>query len=389
MNPVTNPYAPSAGQQPPELAGRDGEILLFESVLERAVIDRPVRRIMLTGLRGVGKTVLLNRFRAAAIERGWATAKIEVQVGVPLRRQIAESMYLAMRRFAVEVRAAEALRHFLAVLRAFSLKASPDGSWQLNIEVDPARGSADTGDLAADLTLLFAEADSVARNLGRGVALFMDELQDAPTADLASIAVACHEVSQTRGRVVLVGAGLPHLPAVFSEAKSYAERLFEYVPVGRLTRPNTDRALVAPAAREGVTYDEGALDLLAQITDGYPFFIQTYAKEAWDIAPGSPITEDDVHASRQVAQQALAAGFFGSRYERATPAEREYLRAMAAGASERVLTAEIARFLKKRPSSLSPVRDGLIKKGLIYGVERGAVAFTVPHFAEYLQVQRP
>jgi hypothetical protein len=389
MNPVTNPYAPGAGQQPPELAGRDREIRMFEQVVARAAQDRPVRGVMLVGLRGVGKTVLLNRFRTVALEQGWTTAKLEVRSDVSLRQQIAESMHVAMRRFAAESRAKGAVRQFLAVLKAFSLKVSPDGTWQLAIDVDAARGSADSGDLAADLTLLFAEADALVRRVGGGVGLFMDELQDASQQDLTSLAVACHEMSQTRGRILVVGAGLPHLPAVLSDAKSYTERLFEYVPVDRLSRSNTDRAVTAPAAREGVAYTGGALDLLAALTDGYPFFIQMFAKEAWDVAPKSPITEDDVRTSEGLARQELASGFFGSRYERATQAERSYLKAVAALGADRVSTAEVAGHLKKRPSSLSPVRDSLLRKGLIYSVERGTVAFTVPHFAEFLNSQQP
>jgi hypothetical protein len=216
--------------------------------------------------------------------------------------------------------------------------------------------------------------------------------------DVSALCAACHELSQLGGPLIVVGAGLPHLPAVLSAAKSYSERLFRYQRIDRLDRIAADHALCAPAQREGVEYEQKALDALYEKSGGYPYFVQAYGKATWDHAPRSPITAADVRVAAPEAETELAVGFFGSRYERATPAEREYMRAMAAlSATDRadpaddldaaVPTAEIARSLARRPASLSPARDALIKKGLIYSGERGTVAFTVPHFGRYLRTQ--
>jgi len=283
------------------------------------------------------------------------------------------------------------------VLKAFALHdpKAPKGSTVtvgLGIDAPLQRGRADSGDLEVDLTELFAEAASVAADLGVGIALFVDEMQDVPADDVSALCAACHELSQTGAPLIVVGAGLPHLPAVLSAAKSYSERLFRYQRIDRLDRISADQALCAPALREGVEYHAKALDALYEASGGYPYFVQAYGKATWDHAPGTPITDADVRVGAPEAEAELAVGFFGSRYERATPAEREYMRAMATlstvdSEGEAVPTAEVARTLERKPASLSPARDALIKKGLIYSGERGTVAFTVPHFARYLRTQ--
>lgn len=395
MDPVRNPYAPGAGQRPPELAGRERELARFGVVLERIATGRPERSLVLTGLRGVGKTVLLNALRSEAIGRAWATGKIEARGDTPIRRPVATAVYAAVREVGVRHRGEDRVHRFLQVLKAFSLKASPDGSWQIGVDVDPARGRADSGDLEIDLTELFLDAADIAKDLGVGVALFVDELQDVGAADLAALCGAVHEVGQQGAPLVVVGAGLPHLPTVLSSAKSYAERLFHYLAIDRLDRTSADAALTLPAMREGVTYTPAALDLLYRESGGYPYFIQAYGKATWDAAVGTPITPEDVWAGLPEAQAELAVGFFGSRYERATPAERAYLRAMAelvvddddSVPTAAVSTAAVAKHLGKRVSSLSVARDALIRKGLVYSGERGLIAFTVPHFARFLRAR--
>jgi hypothetical protein len=228
--------------------------------------------------------------------------------------------------------------------------------------------------------------------VGTGVALFIDELQDLAADDISALCAACHELSQTGAPLIVVGAGLPHVPALLSASKSYSERLFRYQRIDRLDRIAADLALTAPAEREEVEYEPKALDALYEASGGYPYFVQAYGKATWDHAPRSPITAADVRVAAPEAEAELAVGFFGSRYERATPAEREYMRTMATllpavDVSEAVATSEIAKTLGRRPASLSPARDALIKKGLIYSGERGTVAFTVPHFARYLRTQ--
>jgi hypothetical protein len=388
MDPVRNPYAPGAGQRPPELAGRDRELAQFGVVLERIATGRPERSLVLTGLRGVGKTVLLNALRSEAIGRAWATGKVEARADTPIRRPVATAVYAAVREIGVRHRGEERVHRFLQVLKAFSLKASPDGSWQIGVDVDPARGRADSGDLEIDLTELFLDAADIARDLGVGVALFVDELQDVGAADLAALCGAVHEVGQQGAPLVIVGAGLPHLPTVLSSSKSYAERLFRYLAIDRLDRSAADLALTAPAEREGVAYTAAALDLLYRESGGYPYFIQAYGKATWDAAVATPVTVEDVAAGLPQAQGELAVGFFGSRFERATPAERAYLQAMAELVPDddgAVSTAAVARHLGKRVSSLSVAREALIRKGLVYSGERGLIAFTVPHFARFLR----
>jgi len=393
MDPVRNPYAPGAGQRPPELAGRDREMAAFDVVLERVARGRPERSLVLTGLRGVGKTVLLNALRSQAIQRLWGTGKIEARPDQSLRRPIAGALHMAVREITPRHRDPQRVAELLAVLKAFALKSNGQGGklrdrWTPAIDGPAAVGRADTGDIEVDLVELLADAGTLAQDVGSGIAIFIDEMQDIPASDVSAICAACHELSQQGLPLVVVGAGLPHLPAVLSASKSYSERLFRYVRIDRLDRPEADRALTAPAKEEGVEFLPEALDALYDVTDGYPYFVQAYGKVAWDHAPVTPITAADVTMAAPEAEAELGVGFFGSRYERATPAEREYLRAMAALSADTdgaVPTADVAVHLGRRPSSLSPARDALIKKGLVYSGERGTIAFTVPHFGAYLR----
>ena len=227
----------------------------------------------------------------------------------------------------------------------------------------------------------------MAADVGTGVAILIDEMQDLRPDDVSALCAACHELSQSRAPLVVVGAGLPHLPAVLSASKSYSERLFRYSRIGQLDRKDADFALLAPAEREDATFDADALDALFDASGGYPYFVQAYGKAAWDAAVRSPITAADVKMAAPEAEAELAVGFFGSRFERATPAEREYLRAMAEltdGRDEPVGTSGVADHLQRRASSLSPARDSLLKKGLVFSAQRGQIAFTVPHFGRYL-----
>lgn len=410
MDPIRNPYAPGAGQRPPELAGRGRELDVFDIVLERIARGRPERSLMLTGLRGVGKTVLLNTLRSQAINRLWGSGKIEIRPDQSLRRPISAALHMAVRELAPRHRAPDRIDAFLGVLKAFAQRSAPNGRggasprlrdrWQPGIDVPAASGRADSGDIEIDLVELLTDAATVAADVGTGIAVFIDEMQDLAPEEVSALCAACHELSQLGAPLIVVGAGLPHLPAVLSAAKSYSERLFRYQRIDRLDRIAADQALCAPAAREEIEYEQKALDLLYEKSGGYPYFVQAYGKTTWDHAPHSPITAADVRVAAPDAEAELAVGFFGSRFERATPAEREYMRAMATrslvdGADDgarddmdaAVPTAEIAHALGRKPASLSPARDALIKKGLIYSGERGTVAFTVPHFGRYLRTQ--
>jgi hypothetical protein len=395
MDPIRNPYAPGAGQRPPELAGRDAELAAFEVLLERVVRGRPERSVVLTGLRGVGKTVLLNALRSAAVRRGWGTGKLEARPEQSIRRPLAAALHLAARELAG--RNADETSHVLGVVKSFAQRdpAAKGRAWQPGIDVPAVPGRADSGDIEVDLVELLVDVGGLAADSGHGVAVFVDEMQDVNAQDVSALCAACHEVSQRGLPLVIVGAGLPHLPTVLSAAKSYSERLFRFTRIDRLDRAAHDIALRTPARDEEADFTDDALAAMFDATGGYPYFVQAYGKVAWDVAPRSPITAVDITVAAPEAEAELAVGFFGSRYERATPAEREYLRAMAdvadasvdssADASaDTVSTADVATALGRPPQSLSPARDGLLKKGLVYSGQRGRIAFTVPHFGRYL-----
>lgn len=401
MDPIRNPYAPGAGQRPPELAGRDEQLDAFEVVLARVARARPERSVVLTGLRGVGKTVLLNAMRSAAVRAGWGTGKFEARPDLSIRRPLASAVHQAVRELGPTE---DATHHALGVIRSFAQKDPGTGSgrgratasrlrdrWNLGITAPAVLGRADSGDIEIDLVELLADLGGMAADTGRGIAVFIDEMQDLGPDDVSALCAAAHEISQTGLPLVVVGAGLPHLPAVLSASKSYSERLFRYSRIDRLERAAADAALVRPAGGEGAAWQPAALDAMYAATGGYPYFIQAYGKAVWDLAPGSPITAADVAVAAPEAESELAVGFFGSRFERATPGEREYLRAMAELAAEAgedsgaVSTADVATHLGRKPQSLSPARDALLKKGLIYSGERGQISFTVPHFGRYLR----
>lgn len=402
MDPIRNPYAPGAGQRPPELAGRDDQLAAFAVVLERIARSKPERSIVLTGLRGVGKTVLLNALRSAAVRSHWGTGKLEARPDQRLRRPISAALHVAVRELGHPK--SDDVDYVLGVIKAFAQRESASTTrlrdrWNPGIDVAAVSGRADSGDIEIDLVELLTDVGGLAADVGRGVAIFIDEMQDLAPEDISALCAACHEISQSGLPVIVVGAGLPHLPAVLSASKSYSERLFKYSRIDRLDRSSADLALQSPAKEEGAEFHEDALEAMYAATGGYPYFIQAYGKVAWDSAPGSPITGEDIRVAAPEAEAELAVGFFGSRYERATPGEREYLRAMADAAqlvdqdaqgpdlddSESVTTASVAAVLERKPQSLSVARDALLKKGLIYSAERGRIAFTVPHFGRYLR----
>ena len=398
MDPIRNPYAPGAGQRPPELAGRDEQLDAFDVVLERVARGRPERSIVLTGLRGVGKTVLLNALRSAAVRAGWGTGKLEARPDQSLRRPLASAVHQAVRELGPAGGAGD---HALGVVKAFAQREPAGGSgrgaaklrerWNPGITVPAVTGRADSGDIEIDLVELLSDLGGTASDTGRGIAVFIDEMQDLGPDDVSALCAACHEISQARLPVIVVGAGLPHLPAVLSASKSYSERLFRYSRIDRLDRVAADAALALPAEDEDAGFTVEALEAMYAATGGYPYFIQAYGKAVWDLAPASPMTADDVAVAAPEAESELAVGFFGSRFERATPGEREYLRAMADVAVElgdetdAVPTADVATHLARKPQSLSPALAGVDQALLEQGVARGRIAFTVPHFGRYLR----
>src|SRR3954452_2222986 len=292
MAPIRNPYAPGAGQRPPELAGRDAQLRAFDVVLERVVKGRPERSLVLTGLRGVGKTVLLNALRSAAVRRGWGTGKLEARPEQGLRRPLSSALHQAVRELGHPDD--DSMTHVLGVVRSFAERDAGSGArlrerWHPGIDAPAVRGRADSGDIEIDLVELFTDLGGLAADRGHGAALFLDEIQELGPDDVSALCAACHEISQSRLPLVVVGAGLPHLPAVLSAAKSYSERLFGYQRIDRLDREAADLALRVSPRAEDAPYDEEPLAALYSATGGYPYFIQAYGKTVWDLAPRTPI----------------------------------------------------------------------------------------------------
>ena len=330
MDPVRNPYAPGAGQRPPELAGRGRELDVFDIVLERIARGRPERSLMLTGLRGVGKTVLLNTLRSQAINHLWGSGKIEARPDQSLRRPVAAALHMAVRELAPRHRAPDRIDAFLGVLKAFAQRVRPDRPGRCRAQAArplAARhrraGRQRSGRLRRHRD---RPGRAAQRRRRRGQPTSAPASRSSSTRcrtsapeDVSALCAACHELSQLGAPLIVVGAGLPHLPAVLSAAKSYSERLFRYQRIDRLDRIAADRALCAPAEREEVEYEQKALDLLYEKSGGYPYFVQAYGKATWDHAPRSPITAADVRVAAPEAEAELAVGFFGSRFERATP----------------------------------------------------------------------
>lgn len=395
MDPVLNPYAPGAGTPPPLLAGRDALLDAWDIVLGRAVAGNPFQPIVLSGLRGVGKTVLLLAFREQARRAGWPIELFEARPGGDLRAQLAEALPPMVRsvnsKWRNKQRAERIGRIAASFAKAVQARLVAGG---FRLEVEPEVGVADSGDLETDLTELLIALGEGARDEGVGAALLIDEMHEVPPDQLSALVGAAHRVNQERLPVVVSGAGLPPVGRVLSEARSYAERLFTIKPVGALSPEDTREAFAAPAAELGVEILPDALAELVEVSGGYPFFIQSYGKYVWDVADDSPIDKVDVALSRPFAYRELSDSFFRPRYDRATPAERRYLHAMAdlVDGTPMVSSTEVANHLgHSQPGRVSPQRDGLLTKGLIYAPERGYLAFTVPHMEHYLRglTERP
>jgi AAA ATPase domain len=390
MDPIRNPYSPGAGLRPFELAGRDREIAEFDVLRARARQRRNHQSIVLYGLRGVGKTVLLNELAEAARSDGWIVAKVEADASgsrSPFRSQIAQSLNVALRQVQGKGARGSRLKAALRTFKSFSLNAAPDGTLSVGIELEPAQGRADTGSLQADLTDLALDLGDAAIELDCGVALFIDEMQDLKVDELSAISQACHEAGQQNKPFFIVGAGLPNLPGILAEARSYAERLFHYATLGPLPSSEAAGALTRPAKHEHVDWTDEAVALVVDAAGGYPYFLQEYGSAAWDVATSSPIDTADASEGIRIGKARLDSGFFRSRWERATPGERDYMSAMAADGDAPSQSGEVARRLDKQPTQLGPVRAKLIAKGLVFAPEHGSIAFTVPGMAEFIARQ--
>ncbi len=390
MDPRNNPYSPGAGVRPVELVGRDSEIEAFEIVRARAVAGRPAQSLLFYGLRGVGKTVLLNELYGRALESEWIVAKIEADLGTdrtPFRNQIAGALNQSLRQTQRRGVPGRFVERLLQTFRSFSLTASPDGSFSVGIDIDPALGRADTGSIVTDLSDLAIDLAQAAEEIGVGAAIFIDEMQHLSLEELGAICQASHEASQRNLPFYIVGTGLPNLPGLLAEAKSYSERLFHYSKIDRLNEVDSKTALLSPAKDEGVEWDAEAAQIVLTAASGYPYFIQQFGQTTWNEATGSPIGSLDAISGVRVGWELLDAGFFRARWERATPAQRNYLWAMSNDGDGPSSTGEIAARLGKKQASLGPIRAGLISKGLVFAPEHGLVAFTVPGMANFISRQ--
>jgi hypothetical protein len=384
MDPVRNPYSPGAGTRPPALVGRDNEIDAMDIALQRLRLGRDGRSQMLTGLRGVGKTVMLNEFEQLGDSRGYFHEHIEVSEADDLTTRLAAALRRVLLSMDARRRIGERVRRALGVLKAFSVQL-PNGP-ELSIEVDPVHGPADSGDLATDLSGLFIELGEVARDHDAGVLLTIDELHFVKPPTLEALVMGLHRAAQLRLPITIAAAGLPSLAALTGEAKSYAERMFTFPVIDSLDDSLAREALVLPARDEGVTWEEGALARAVKVTRGYPYFLQEFGKQAWDVADGPErITEDDFERSVPVAVAELDDGFFRVRTGRTSDPERAYLRAMAELGRGPVRSAEVAAILGKTATALGPTRDGLMKKALCYSPRWGEISFTVPMFDDFMR----
>lgn len=390
MDPVRNPYTPGAGAPPPELAGRDALCEQVRIALERNRIGRPAKSVLMVGLRGVGKTVLLDRMREVAEGAGIQSLRIEAPEGRSLPAILAPELRRALLRLSRNERARDLARRALRGLAGFArvLKVKYR-DLEVGIDFEPEPGLADNGDLELDLQDLLEASGQAAREGGTALALFVDELQYVREIELAALIVALHRAAQRRLPVTLVGAGLPQLRGRMGKAKSYAERLFDFPEVGPLTPEAARQALEKPAGAEGVCFEEAALERIIGETQCYPYFLQEWGKHAWDMAEASPITLDDVAGGAEVAIADLDASFFRVRFDRLTPSEKQYLRAMAELGPGPHRSGSIAQVLGREVQSLAPIRSHLISKGMVWSPSHGDTAFTVPLFDGFIRRMMP
>ncbi|WP_141775433.1 ATP-binding protein [Phycicoccus sp. SLBN-51] len=391
MDPVMNPFRPGAGRRPPLLAGRERELAAFDVARrrceERGEGERPW---VIHGLRGVGKTVLLGELLAQVTSRGWIAAKVEVAAGRPLPQALAHELQRALRT-ATGRHEPGRLRRVLAVFSAFSLTVDPTGGLSVGLDIDPERGTADSGDLALDLLELFEVLGESARDLGVGVLVLIDELQEATGQELRALNTAVHRLGQglTPLPVLVIGAGLPSLPPLLAEATSYAERLYDYRAIGALEEDGARQALTGPAADLDVRWDHSALQLTLDSARGYPYFLQAAGKHVWDEAVRSPISVEDAELGVAAARAEIDDGLYRARWERATPVQRQLLRALAQiGGSEPAAVSDLAHALgKKSARGISVARDEVLRKGLVYVPERGFLRFSVPGMDDFIARQ--
>ncbi len=390
MNPIHNPFSPGAGSPPPELAGRGPILEQARILLGRIRLGRAEKSLLLIGLRGVGKTVLLNEIRTMARSTDYRAVLIEAHENKPLGPLIASQMKTVLFELDRIAGAGDKAKRGLRVLRSFigGLKLSM-GEVEIGLDIDPETGAADSGDIEQDLPNLFEALGEAAKERDSAVAVLIDEIQYFSQRELGALIMAMHRMQQRQLPVVLVGAGLPVLPGLAGESKSYAERLFAFPDVGALSKEDSFKAIREPLQAAGVQVESEALEQIHVLTKGYPYFIQEWGYQSWNHAIGSPIKKQDVLDSTATVISRLDQNFFRVRFDRLTPGEKNFLHAMAKLGPEAQRSGDIANTLGVKVTSIGPVRAKLMKKGMIYSPAYGDMAFTVPLFDEFMKRAMP
>jgi len=385
MDPRKNPYAPGAGTKPPALVGRDAQIESFDILLERLENGYAEQSMIITGLRGVGKTVLLDVFREKAEDRNWATVEWEVEKSGSFASKISSQTRRALLQIAPKARWTDRARKAAAILKSFTLTFNPDGAVTAGLDVDALAGAGDSGALAEDLSDLFVALGVAARESRTGVIFLLDEIQYLKSNELEALITALHKCTRRSLPITLVGAGLPQIPRLAGEARSYSERLFKFPSIGRLDIDTDARAaLILPARDFDIEYEEEAVDFVVEYTQGYPYFLQEYGRLLWDEASDSPITRDDATQVLPLVEAKLDESFFRVRADRTTELELKYLYAMAELGPDPQRASDVAKGIDRTTEQAGPIRSRLIEKGLLYTPGHGYAAFTVPQFDRYL-----
>ncbi len=386
MDPRANPYTPNAGAPPPALVGRDAELEGFEILLERLRRGYAEQSMLITGLRGVGKTVLLGAFESRARAAGWITVTAEITKNEDFGPRMGTMVRRALFQVAPKASWTDKLRRAAGALKSFSITLAPDGSVTAGIDIEPLEGTADSGNLSDDLTDLLVALGEAAQERETGIAFLVDEVQFLRAAEFEALIAGLHRTVQRQLPITFVGAGLPQLPRLAGEAKSYAERLFRFPSIGRLSPPQAEAALAEPAAELGVSYEPGAIDVIVAYTEGYPYFIQEYGKIVWDLAPeDEPISRRIAEEAQRAVEAKLDESFFRVRAQRVTELELQYLRAMAELGPGEHTAGDVAAVMSRSSEQLGPTRARLIDKGLIYTTGHGRGDFTVPQFDRYMR----
>jgi hypothetical protein len=387
MDPATNPYSPGAGRPPAALVGRDPQLDAWRVALERVTAGRTAQSLVLYGLRGVGKTVLLAQLTKNTRTRAWVVAQVEAGSDKRLREMLGEALHGPLSDLA-RPSAGQRLRKALKTALSFKASYDASGTWNFGLDLSgTAGGGADTGTLETDLTKLIRDLTAGAQEENLGVAVLIDEAQDLTPEELTAVCTTVHIAGQESWPFLVALAGLPSMPRVLSEARSYSERLFRFEQIAHLDADRAREAIEIPAQEEGVQWDKGAVEWVVKETTGYPYFLQQFGQEAWNQATGQHITVTDARVGAEVAKAALDNGFFRSRWDRATRAEKQYLRAIAQDGDSGSSSGEVAKRLDRSPNSLGPARASLIGKGLIYAPDHGMIAFTVPGMADFINRQ--